>query len=425
MKIQIRYNNTKVRVNLWAIFLAFLLAMPYDVFKLTSILVLEQPPSVIHYRVSVFYLSLLFFPLIFYGLYRLYKQSPYVCIHPLRLIGLLLLKDFVVYQIGIISEIQLFWFSTYGNFIIATFFFITVTALYGDRIDEFLKLYAVVNIATLLFSFVTRIGHSVVLVGRSHMSALQHGETAVVLSILTIYFALKKSNRLNWLILFGGCALIITTGNRKDIGYILVCVFIYIIRKRKFAEKVNRNLVVFLPVLIIGLFIGWLSLGEKIMGMLNFARYTEMFTIIRQRGIEGFILNDSSFLGRMDSLRAGIKVIKDSPIWGGMFSVIDCQRKMQYYGYPTFPHSTVIYLYCVMGIFAVIPIGLYVKNAIQLIRINHPMQYVYIYILIRDTISGGANEGIKYLLLIMIVLNYGTLIIKQAHVLNQEKDIAH
>ena len=50
---------------------------------------------------------------------------------------------------------------------------------------------------------------------------------------------------------------------------------------------------------------------------------------------------------------------------------------------------------------------------------------MYIYILIRDTISGGANEGIKYLLLMMIVLNYGTLIIKQAHVLNQEKDIAH
>ena len=408
-------RRINVKYGVWALYFAFIIAMPYDVFSMTSIISLEQPSYITSYRVSVFYFSLLFLPFVIYGLFYAFRKNPKICIHPLLFIFTLVFKDIVAYLFGVISSPQLYWLSTYGNYITASLFFICVVTLYGDEIDDFIKIYAIINILTLLFSVFSGIGQEIIS-GRSHMSALHQGESAVVLSILAVYFGFKQKDKLNWIPIVFGVVLILATGNRKDIAYVILCVLIFMLRKRSLipGKKSTRDhILISLAIVIVGVFV-IIGSGNRLLSLFDFNRYTKAFLGIGNQGVLNFISGDDSFIGRINSFKAGIEVIKDSPILGGMFSLVDCQKRIQTYGYPTFPHSTILYLYCVMGLLAIVPIALYVKTGIKLVKLNHPLQYVFIYIFIRDSISGGANEAIKYLLLMMLILNYGMLAVKQS-----------
>lgn len=402
------------KTNFWSIYFAFIIAMPYAFFSQTALINLEQPASVIYYRVSAFYFSIFFLPFVFYGLLSTFKNNAHVTIQPLSLIFVLAVKDIIAYLFSNFPEPQAFWFSTYCNYIVASLFFLCVVSIYGDSINEFLQLYAIVNILTLVFSVITGIGQEV-LAGRSHMSALHHGETAAVLSILSTYFGFQEKDRVKWLPIIIGIVLILATGNRKDIAFILLCVIIFILRKKTISIcfKVAKSRFLLLIALIAPVILIVFYTGGKIFSLFDFSRYTSMFSVISENGLVHFISQDGSFMGRVASFQAGIEVAKDNPFLGGMFSLVDCQQKIQFYGYPTFPHSTVLYLYCIMGILAIIPISMYIKTGIKLIIMNHPLQYTFIYIFMRDTISGGANEAIKYLLLMMIILNCGKLAIRQ------------
>lgn len=406
-------RSGKYKFDFWDLYFAFIIAMPYDVFSVTSFIILEQPASIQYYRVSSLYFSVLFIPFIIYALLNCLRKHTYIIIRPFLLLFLLATKDLVGYLLGCFTEPDFFWFSTYGNYLLASLYFVAVAIHYRRNIDKFLKLYTVVNVATLIFAIIRGVGQEV-LSGRSHMSALQHGETAVVLSILTVYFAFKSKDRVEWWVLIFGCILIISTGNRKDIGFIFICLIIFWIRKKRMVLKKvvsKKNFMIFFAGAVVFV-IGIITIGEQLSHMMSLNRYTDMILSILNNGLGGFVLSDDSFIGRLESIKAGISVIGDHPILGGMFSLINCQQNMQRYGYPTFPHSTVLYLYCVMGIVAIIPIIAYVKTGISLIKMNDPLQYTFIYIFIRDTISGGANEAIKYLLLMMIVLNTGCLVIR-------------
>ena len=406
----VKFRSNKKRL-LWGLYFAFIITMPNDVFELTSILTLEQPASVQNYRLYEFYLSVLYFPLILYGMLKALKPSKYIQNKPIKLIALLFIKDIFVISIARRGMVEAYWFVTYADYLLAIFYFITVVSVYKNRIDEFLMLYACVNVATLLFSFVTGFGQGFE-VGRSHMAALQTGETAVVLSILCLYFAFQK-NRINVIFILAGCLLIIMTGNRKDVVYVLICVIVYYFRRHHVYRRVGKKKIIVGILIGIAAIVALVVFGGRFSQNLDLSRYTDMLASIAQDGFVHFLTNDSSFIGRMASLIAGGQIVKESPIMGGMFSVIDVQRQMQMLGYPTFPHSTVLYLYCIMGILVLIPVYLYVRNGVKLIKLNHPLQYVYIYIFIRDTISGGANESVKYLLLMLIILNYGTLAFKR------------
>ena len=404
----IKDNNFKINLRIWDLYFAFILAMPYGVFSSTAIVKLEQPASVIYYRISVFYLSILFIPFIFFSIFHIGKKTEHIAIRPLLLITLLFLKDIFGFLVGTFPNLESYWFSTYCNYIVASLYFVCVACIYRENIDDFLKIYALVNIATLLFSIVSGIGQEV-LSGRSHMAALHHGETAAVLSILTLYFAIRNEEHINWWVLGAGGILILATGNRKDLAFILVCLLIFLMRKRTLVNmsQVSRRRFVLSFFGVVGVLAVITTVGYRLLSLIDISRYIDMFFSIRNQGLSGFITGDGSFLGRIDSIRAGLNAVGDHPILGSMFSLVNCQMNMQHYGYPTFPHSTVLYLYCVMGVFAIIPVFSFIKTGVKLIKQNQPLQYTFIYIFIRDVISGGANEAIKYLLLMMLILNLG------------------
>lgn len=413
--VQMKSGKLNIRFNFWTLYFAFIIAMPYDVFKVTSILILEPPISVTSYRISVFYFSVLFLPFIVYAILSIRGKSKYVTIHPLRFILILILKDVFVCLSGIVSGVRIYWFATYGNYIIASLYFMAVTIIYKNKINDFLQIYSIVNVASMIFSFITGIGLSTILATRLHMSALQQGETAVITSILCLYFGFCVVDKFKLFIILAGLILVIATGNRKDIFYILLCVIIYYIRNRKKKannKKINRQYMFLIIFAVFTLILIGFRYGKTILDKIAIDRYVDLLFGIEQQGFSGYILGDSSYQGRLASIEAGLNVIKSSPVLGVLFSLTSCQRVMQQFGYPTFPHSTVIYIYSVMGVFSTFPIVLFFRNGIKLIKLNHPLQYVYIYIMIRDTISGGANESIKYLLLMMIMLNIGNLILK-------------
>lgn len=420
----IKENNLKINLNIWDLYFAFIIAMPYDVFSSTAIIKLEQPASMIYYRVSVFYLSVLFIPFIIFSVFRIGKRFEHIKIRPLLLIVLLALKDVFGALVGAYSNPEFYWFSTYGNYIIASLYFICVASVYRNDIDKFLKIYALVNIATLLFSIASGIGQEV-LSGRSHMSALHHGETAAVLSILTLYFAIKNEKSINWWVLGTGFLLILATGNRKDLAFILICLFAFLVRKRTLGKirRVLRSSFVLAFYGLAGVLVVTVTAGNRFLSLIDISRYIDMIFSIRNQGLTGFITGDGSFLGRIDSIRAGMSVAGDHPILGSLFSLVNCQMNMQHYGYPTFPHSTVLYLYCVMGVFAIIPVYSFIKTGIKLFKHNQPLQYTFIYIIIRDVISGGANEAIKYLLLMMLILNLGKLNVRSCELGVNEQDM--
>lgn len=113
--------------------------------------------------------------------------------------------------------------------------------------------------------------------------------------------------------------------------------------------------------------------------------------------------NDGSVLGRTTSIIAGLDIIKDNPLGiSGYF--INLQNETIKRGFPTFPHSSLIDYYILLG---PIVIGLIVRLFLCLKRLyisNQIVQFlVLIYLILFVTFSGGPIINFK------IIFFYATL----------------
>ncbi|WP_296879683.1 O-antigen ligase family protein [Thomasclavelia sp.] len=415
-KYKLKFSKLKKIDIYWFI----LLSLPNDIFQYTSMYIFRQPNSQTYYRLTETYVSILYIPLIIVGVLYLIKNKNAKKIFLYFII--LILKDMINFSYYFANDFEIMFLGTYCQFFLALFLVFSIFELYRtiQENEYFLELFFLTNILSMIISLATGIGNQIGTgdtINRYIIASLGSGESAVVLSLATVYFTtIKESTKGSFIIFFCGIVLIMLTGCRKDIFYVF---FIYVIYQLK--SKFEKGIVIrrkkiiffllFFLVLIICIIFSLLFFDvTELLSRIEINRFSEMFDRLFSGEFLDYLLADDSANGRIASIIAGFSVINQHPFVGQFFSTFYLQIKMQLFGYPTFPHSSIIWLYSVMGIFSFIIIFAYIRNFVRLVRIKSSYAYLFAYIIIRETISGGQNISLKYLIIMIFLLMFSNKI---------------
>jgi hypothetical protein len=253
---------------------------------------------------------------------------------------------------------------------------------------------------------------------------MSSGETALYLGMFAIYLCVCKDDRFlfsdnkgivskyKYILAIISIILIFACGSRKDLMYsiaiIILAKVIVLLKSRKFHIKLKftKKELCFLMFFALFAVVGVVMFAKSdYVERLNLDRMIEPILNIFSGNTEKFLKNDDSAEGRIESIVAGISILKHNFITGLNFSFFSVQYNMQKFNYPTFPHSTFLFYWCMLGVFIVVPIWMYIKYFILLIKNKSTFAYVFLYILIHSIISGGAYLDIKTIVQYMLVLS--------------------
>ena len=115
-----------------------------------------------------------------------------------------------------------------------------------------------------------------------------------------------------------------------------------------------------------------------------------------------FDFEDESFSGRFLSIFIGLTLVLKYPM-GLSFCFNDVQVNMDVLGYPTFPHSTLLYNYLTMGPLICFYLSYNFFKSIKFDNIlNIP---IFLYIFLYLIFSGGAFVNFKFIFFIAVFYN--------------------
>lgn len=402
------------------IYILILCFLTNDFFEFTSIKSWVTP-EFINYKLYSFNFSILYIPIIVYGVYIYFHNNYNMQTKLFEFLIIVFIKDLVLFlfynRSFLLSNLS---FELYMQFIIS-FCMIAIIFSYNRSLDDIMNFYESfmkINIFTLLISIFTGIGTGIYgFEKRYHSSNLTHGETGVLFGIFTIYLLCYKKSKYSNLYAVFILVMVLATGSRKDLLYILLVYLIYIVLNfyKIFKTKIKITYKQFLVyyLFIVSVIIFFIFFGDIFIKKLDLER---MFSAVFGFFYEGkdFITSDYSGQGRIDSIISAINLLK-SNIFGVSFSFFDLQYNMQINNYPTFPHITVLFYYTILGPLILIPIYLYVKLFFNLIKLKNKYIYIVIYFFIYNTASGGALLNFKSLIINIFILWAGMKIVKDSN----------
>lgn len=395
-EMKLKFKNKKSIFNtLILIYIYILFVLPNDMFQATSIDILHKSASM-YYDAWIINVSILYLPIVLCGFFKIFKYK--ISRFLLWVLVYATCKDILIYLLG---NNHYFQYDLYYTYLVSLCLFAIIADLFNDKdnIHKFIKIFTIIHLLTLLVSVVTGIGTG--LYGfekRYHSSGLSSGENAYIFALLSCYFAFMQKKK-NYLLFFLCILGIVATGTRKELLYLVIIFLIFIFnevfrKKTYYMKKLNTihlflilSFIIVIPILLIS--------DNNIFSKLDISRYADVLTSIFSDGISS-LLTDSSAIGRIGSIKAGISVLKTSPLIGTYFSFFDVQYYMQLFNYPTFPHSTFLFYACCLGIPICIFILYYLISLLyKAFLLRNPCFYALLYFLIHNIISGGALIDIK------------------------------
>lgn len=441
-------RNFKIKIrqmDFIYLYILFLFFMPNDVFKSTSLYIFDNPSNINQYEITMAYLSLLYMPLIIIGILIYIKNNKILGYNILLFLFIIFLKDVLIatvlgnrYMISY-NTYEMYWVYAVSISIMAIVFY------RNNNLDlkfKFFELFGLITCLTTIFSAVTGIGvgNWETYTSRYHASSMSSGETAYALAMFTIYLiackndgeldnlGLKFTKKYRLILIITSILLIFATGCRKDLIYVIGIAFIYKLTKcfhntkKVISKKITKyqlTSVCFIILAIMVLAFNYDSIGAR----LNLNRMAEPIEAIMSGNANEFLSEDDSSEGRIESIVAGLELAKNNVLTGLNFSFYDMQYNLQRYNYPTFPHSTILYYYCICGVLIIIPVYLYIKTFYNLIKLKSTFLYVFLHFFIHNTISGGAYLDIKSIIQNLLILSLGIFIIKnKGWVKNENRD---
>ncbi|WP_346885436.1 O-antigen ligase family protein [Clostridium sp. UBA4395] len=288
----------------------------------------------------------------------------------------------------------------------------------SDELLKFWETFSIITIITLIISIITGIGTTAWTGNRYHASNLTYGETGLLIGLFITYLLCVKDNQYKFIYSGISLVLLIATGSRKDIIYVLIVYVIYIlnnvtsIKNLKIKTTFKSLAIHFFMVLLVGGMI--IIRGNDLLEKLEVERTMNAINGLLTEGIH-YIIEDSSGEGRIESIKSGIDVIKDNPL-GVTFSFYNSQENMQLKQYPTFAHVSVIFYYIILGPLGIYIFYQYIKNYYHLNKIHNNFKYIYLYFIIYNCISGGALLNFKILISNIFILWIGNKLIIESKI---------
>lgn len=257
------------------------------------------------------------------------------------------------------------------------------------------------------------------IVGRYNASNLDVGSTGVicVVGIIDTFFTVQdiKKKIIKFLLL--GIALFLS-GSRVNLLLLLV-ILIFImcgsfVKMMRNEFRVNRKVPLIASVVIgVGVF-GLVALLSSEEAMRRIDDVFESIRIMSMLSVDT-LLEDSSFIGRFESIGVGFDIIKDNPL-GMSYYFNNIQVQSHIRGFSTFPHSGILVLFDFFGPIMLVALVYLFRVLKGLKSKNRKWFYILLYIMLFNTISGAPIVNFK------LIFIYGT-ILYLAHYFSKKKNV--
>lgn len=384
------FNNYLKILRIPSIVIVLLiLFVPDDIFSVTSFVDFKTPIN-IYYKWLDGSASYIFIPFVFF-LFKKKMKREHLVLLLFWFVLLLwnLVKAFFVESFLINnSNFELFYGLLVG---IVLIIFIEMKLKSLRNLELFFEIFMFSQILGLFLGILLGEG----LDGRYHPPNLDVGTTGLFLGVFFIHnlFVKQKPNPYILVLIFIS---IILTGSRAHIILLLFFLIFYFFNKIK--NFINIKFFLLLILLFYFLDFSFIFNNFEKIEFFDLERITNLIEISQQ----GNINEDDSVLGRINSLEVGIKVLKEYPL-GTFFSFIDLQWLMQANGYGTFPHSTILAFYLVLGPFFIIISIFFIKLFFLLIRYSNKYYYLLLYLIVASVFFGGMFVNFKIFFFYLLV----------------------
>ena len=368
------------------IIILLILFVPDDIFILSSILDFKTP-NVIRYKWLDTSFSFIFIPFIFLILKKKINGTHMLLfIFWFTLLLWNLIKS-LFYKSYLISNLnfELFYATLIAIVIII---FVESKLKTFQSLQIFFEIFMISQIIGLFLGIILDAGFD----GRFHPPNLDVGTTGLFLGIYFVFHLfVKEKQNIYWLLII--FISILLTGSRANVILPLIFLIFYFFKKVKYIFSIKFFVfIVFCFPLIYFIDFSFFSDNLDIIRFFNFDRISNLIDISK----------DESFLGRLKSLEVGIEVLYQYPL-GIFFSFIDLQWVMQMNGYPTFPHSTILAFYLVLGPFSLIIIYFLLKLLFSLFKEKNNYFFLIFYLMIASIFFGGMFVNFKIFFFYLLV----------------------
>jgi hypothetical protein len=375
---------------------------PSEILTITSLFTVETP-SDISYKWLTWDFSLLFVPflIIIPYIYLKIKQSRkyYNFIFVLILWNIIyaFIKDPVLFVNG--------YYETILSMLIGTTMAFCFYCALGKNINSFWQGYQTSIVIAIIIMFIgpfTGLSSSFLEHGILNLPQTGRSSSNWILGMYIcswMYFYKTKNNLfVHWLFVFFLLILMFLSTQRASLLVFMFLLAVYFLRLKKINMTVGFVIVLSINALF---FFSALLIFGDFQPDSTFGRIQSLFSTFVSSG------EDESVGGRFLSFTSYWMVLQENPL-GLSACFIDHQRHIREFGYPTFVHNAIMYLYTLLG-----PISLYVfykyyKRLRKSFQSKSPFFWGLLFVGILDAITGNVYTNYKfsfYLVYLMLLDN--------------------
>lgn len=403
--------------SLLNILMYFCLVMPDDFFGLIT-LYADKTPEQIAYKWLDFRFGIVSVLLLLFGIFMRSSQKK----KELILIIVLIAREFLFYTMG---KSNCFSENAYEIYLVIILAFCVVNIICSinttlEERQQFMWRAVFLNIIIVYLSYLL---HMNGIENRCNAPNMDVEATGVICGLATIFclFSGKVNHQyLLTLVAIGGLILSGSRVNLLIVGFIILLGSFRIVLNRKTFDRGFLVNIIFVCYIVIFALIG-LGTAASIFNIeipfANSDMIKRMVDAVSLNSIE----SDSSVLGRSRSINIGFKIIRNHPFGiSGFFT--NLQLETQKYGFPTFPHSTFLTYYILLGPI-IIALIVWMSGLIsKAFRLDNATFLGMLYLFIFFCISGGPIASFKpiFFYMLFIVTAEITVIEKKANICSME-----
>lgn len=370
--------------------LFFLLVMPagfWGIFTLYA----NETPDLIAYKWLDFRFGIMSILLLFFGIIIHSSQKRV----ELLIVILFWIREFVFFLMG---ESNCFSEDAYEIYLVIVLSFCMVNIVSSINItlmdkQAFLLRIIFLNILIVYLSYLFHLNG---IADRYNATNMDVEATGVICGLAAIFCLFKEDLKHRYILAIIALGGLILSGSRVNLlitGLVIMFGFFQItMNKRRYNRSFLLN-VIFICSTVIFALIGVGVVASLFNIELPFIGSTVVKRMVDAVSVSG-MESDSSVLGRSRSIYIGFEIMKNHPFGiSGFFT--NLQLETQKYGFPTFPHSTFLTYYILLGPIIIALIVWMVRIMFKTFRADSVMFLGVLYLFMFFCISGGPIVSFK------------------------------
>lgn len=315
-------------------------------------------------------------------LYFLHNENK---IRYMLLLGVIVVTNLIRYGLGLSNPISLESYEAFLSLLVA--FSCGTICLYFCDSQEKMSMFF--NVLVVLF-FLSQLYLVVLDLGKNGSYGCLGLTGGGVATCYTMYILLRISTGTNnkyeiALLICAGIGLLLS-GSRTNIILMIALINIYYL---VFAKSTIRNRFLLVEAIVSSIAIALILHGTN--AEFTGSKKINSLLSIFSTGVSSYVSEDASALERTNTWHAALEIIKGNPL-GISCSFVDLQDRMYDAGSTTFPHSTLLAYYLLIGIPALFIYYAFFDLLIKSIKYKSSIRILIIFITFSLTFYGGISS---------------------------------